>query len=62
VYVYKDQEGNEWSAVVDPRSVRKDGKLTFGNFCVLCPMPSYRVNIRILKTSSKLSPNSAKET
>ena len=62
MYTYMDHDGTQWSAAIDPRSVRKEGKVTLAHFCVLCPMPSYRASVPVLKASAKLKPHSAKES
>ena len=58
-HVYKDEAGQEWPAVLDPRTVRKVGRVTYANFAVYCPMPSYRSGIKVISDKSKLKEHQA---
>ncbi len=60
MHTYRDHDGTDWPAVIDPRSVRKVGRAEFANFCVLCPMPQLRTNVKLVKKSGKLAPHTAK--
>lgn len=61
MHTYRDCDGNDWPAILDPRSVRKVGRAEFASFCVLCPMPQLRTNVKIVKKNGKLSRHTAKE-
>ena len=58
---FRDQNGVDWAAFLDPRSVVKRGRSTFASLTVLAPMPSYRQGIKIVAALSALKPNTACE-
>lgn len=58
-YLYLDAGGHLWPAVLDARSLVKEGRVSVGAFCVFSPMPSYRSGVRIISDKAKLKPHQA---
>ena len=61
MYDYKDGEGNVWVAFIDERTRKKRGRAEYASFTVLCPLPSYRSDVKISKSSNTFHKLTAKE-